>query len=123
MASFDSNSSTRGRDTTLQVHVEYVIAIKRGALLKTLGKRYSELHEFHNLLVEHDLVDRVRAPPFPEKQSFRDGWYKFDSTDVQSDFVRARADRRGESFRRLTWRVCPDARRGIFQVRPPSTAT
>ena len=98
-----------------KVHVEYVIAIKRGALLKTLGKRYSELAEFHNLLVEHDLVDRIKAPAFPEKQSFRDGWYKFDSTDVQSDFVRARAGRRGEPFRgtgRLARRARLDARRG-----------
>lgn len=73
-----------------KVHVEYIIAIKRGLLLKTLGKRYSELHEFHNLLVEHKLIDKIKAPPFPEKQSFRDGWYKFDSTDTSSDFVRAR---------------------------------
>ncbi|KAH8088666.1 hypothetical protein JL720_6616 [Aureococcus anophagefferens] len=67
-----------------KVHVEYIIAIKRGLLLKTLGKRYSELHEFHNLLVEHKLIDKIKAPPFPEKQSFRDGWYKFDSTDTSS---------------------------------------
>ena len=57
-----------------KTHVEYIIAIKRGLLLKTLGKRYSELHEFHNLLVEHKLIDKIKAPPFPEKQSFRDGW-------------------------------------------------
>lgn len=57
-----------------KIHVEYIIAIRRGLLLKTLGKRYSELHEFHLLLLEHNLVDKIKAPPFPEKQSFRDGW-------------------------------------------------
>ena len=56
------------------MHVEYVIALKRGSQLKTLGKRYSELHDFHDLLLEHGLVDKLKAPPFPEKQTFRDSW-------------------------------------------------
>jgi len=84
-----------------KVHVEYIIAIKRGLLLKTLGKRYSELHEFHLLLIEHRLIDRIKAPPFPEKQSFRDGWYKFDANDVTSDFVRARKTSLDVYLRRL----------------------
>ena len=40
--------------------------------------------------MSHNLVDRLQAPPFPEKQTFRDSWYKFDATDVNSDFVRNR---------------------------------
>ena len=52
--------------------------------------RYSELEEFHAVLLSHNLVDRLQAPPFPEKQTFRDSWYKFDATDVNSDFVRNR---------------------------------
>mmetsp|Transcript_23438 Transcript_23438/g.30432 ORF Transcript_23438/g.30432 Transcript_23438/m.30432 type:complete len:226 (+) Transcript_23438:69-746(+) len=71
-------------------HVEYIIKLTRGQLLKTVGKRYSELQAFHNLLIEHRLIDRLTAPPFPEKQTFRDGWYKFDHTDTNSDFVRSR---------------------------------
>ena len=73
-----------------KVHVEFVVALKRGAQLKTVGKRYSELEEFHAVLLSHNLVDRLQAPPFPEKQTFRDSWYKFDATDVNSDFVRNR---------------------------------
>lgn len=71
-------------------HVEYIIKLQRGLQLKTLGKRYSELQQFHAMLLEHEIVNRVQAPPFPEKQTFRDGWYKFDQTDCSSDFVRAR---------------------------------
>jgi len=84
-----------------KIHVEYVIAIRRGLLLKTLGKRYSELHEFHLLLVEHRLIDRVKAPAFPEKQSFRDGWYKFDANDTASEFVRGRKTSLDGYLRRL----------------------
>ena len=73
-----------------KVHVEYVVALKRGAQLKTVGKRYSELEEFHAVLLSHNLVDRLQAPPFPEKQTFRDSWYKFDATDVTSDHIRNR---------------------------------
>ena len=73
-----------------KVHVEFVVALKRGSQLKTVGKRYSELEEFHAVLLSHNLVDRLQAPPFPEKQTFRDSWYKFDATDVNSDFVRNR---------------------------------
>ena len=65
-----------------KVHVEFVVALKRGSQLKTVGKRYSELEEFHAVLLSHNLVDRLQAPPFPEKQTFRDSWYKFDATDV-----------------------------------------
>ncbi len=73
-----------------KVHVEFVVALKRSSQLKTVGKRYSELEEFHAVLLSHNLVDRLQAPPFPEKQTFRDSWYKFDATDVNSDFVRNR---------------------------------
>jgi len=48
------------------------------------------LEEFHAVLLSHNLVDLLQAPPFPEKQTFRDSWYKFDATDVNSDFVRNR---------------------------------
>ena len=71
-------------------HVEYIIKLSRGLLLKTLGKRYSELQSFHQLLLEHKLIHKLTCPPFPEKQTFRDGWYKFDSTDTNSNFIRSR---------------------------------
>lgn len=82
-------------------HVEYVIKITRGLQLKTLGKRYSELQSFHQLLLEHRLIDRVSAPPFPEKQTFRDGWYKFDHTDTNSEFVRSRKIALDQYLKRL----------------------
>lgn len=82
-------------------HVEYIIKLNRGMLLKTLGKRYSELQAFHQLLLEHRLIDRVKAPPFPEKHTFRDGWYKFDHTDTSSDFVRTRKIALDQYLKRL----------------------
>jgi len=54
-------------------HVEYVIKLSRGLMLKTLGKRYSELQQLHAMLLEHQLIDKINCPPFPEKQTFRDG--------------------------------------------------
>lgn len=87
--------------TGTKEHVEYIIKLTRGLQLKTLGKRYSELQAFHQLLLEHRLIDRIRAPPFPEKQTFRDGWYKFDHTDTGSDFVRTRKISLDQYLKRL----------------------
>ncbi|KAJ1461041.1 Phox homologous domain-containing protein [Pelagophyceae sp. CCMP2097] len=82
-------------------HIEYIIKIARGQQLKTIGKRYSELATFHQLLAQHQLIDRVRAPPFPEKQTFRDGWYTFNNNDVGSDFIRARKSALDQYLKRL----------------------
>ena len=93
-------------------HIEYIIKLARGSQLKTVGKRYSELTQFHLLLVEHQLVDRIReqttlfmmpnrraALPretdLPRRLVQVSRLYdlilvRFDNTDLSSDFIRAR---------------------------------
>ena len=73
-------------------HVEYIVKLKKGENLKILSKRFSDLHTFHQTLNEQNVIDRATAPVFPDKQVMREGWYKFDHTDTNSDFVRARKE-------------------------------
>lgn len=73
-------------------HVEFIVKLKKGDSLKICSKRYSDLHQFHQTLSEQNLIDRSKAPVYPDKQVVREGWYKFDHTDTSSDFVRARKE-------------------------------
>jgi hypothetical protein len=48
--------------------VEFIVKLKKGDSLKICSKRYSDLHQFHQTLSEQNLIDRSKAPVYPDKQ-------------------------------------------------------
>jgi len=75
-----------------QKHIEYVIKLFISAnKMKIVGKRFSELYEFHQLLTEKRLLD-PSSPAFPDKNVLNQNWFKMDEKDVNSEFVKQRKE-------------------------------
>lgn len=74
-----------------QQFVEYVIKLAiSDDKIKIVGKRYSELGDFHTQLVERRVVPEKRMPPFPDKGIAHQNWWKFNEKDPDSEFVQQR---------------------------------
>mmetsp|Transcript_16958 Transcript_16958/g.49417 ORF Transcript_16958/g.49417 Transcript_16958/m.49417 type:complete len:251 (-) Transcript_16958:533-1285(-) len=74
-------------------HIEYVLKLAiSDSKIKIIGKRYSELHEFHLQLQERRLIDPTKSPPFPDKSIVHGNWWKFQDKDPKSEFVQQRKD-------------------------------
>ena len=71
--------------------VEYLIKCSLSAdKIKICGKRFSELSELNNALIERRIVDPTKVPPFPDKNNLHQNWWKGTDKDPKSDFVQNR---------------------------------
>ena len=66
-----------------------------------IGKRFSEIGQLHQTVLDLDLVSKEGAPPFPDKNDLHENWWLLSDKDPSSEFVKQRVAVLGAYFSRL----------------------
>lgn len=90
-----------------QSWIEYVIKLSVNSNeMKIVNKRYSELGQFHQMLVDRKTMD-LRGVTFPDKAVFHENWWKGQDKDPESPFVLQRKEALNTYLRKL-FDLCPE---------------
>ena len=84
--------------------VEYLVKIHILAdpsQICIVGKRFSEIGQLHQTVIDLNLVSKEGAPPFPDKNDLHENWWLLSDKDPSSEFVKQRVAVLGAYFSRL----------------------